>query len=168
MTTSDEWAEQLGLKPRDAQAFVHDVALHGYGFVKRTTDGATHVPLEDVWFLAEDALMKTYGETDRVIAEIRAERNRQINDKGWTAEHDDGHSRGELSAAAACYALGSKLSPEEFEMLWPWHGQDWNPGIDRCNLIKAAALIVAEIERLDRAWLEKNGPKLHAALKVSL
>jgi len=35
---------------------------------------------------------------------IAEERSRQINEEGWTAEHDDQHTDGELAEAAACYA----------------------------------------------------------------
>lgn len=38
---------------------------------------------------------------------IRDERIRQIDDLGWTAEHDDSHIHGELAMVAACYAAGS-------------------------------------------------------------
>ncbi len=36
---------------------------------------------------------------------IAAERERQVSEEGWTAEHDDEHIMGELAAGAACYAL---------------------------------------------------------------
>jgi hypothetical protein len=38
-----------------------------------------------------------------------------------------------------------------YEDLWPWHDDWWKPKDRRRDLIRAAALIVAEIERLDRA-----------------
>lgn len=37
---------------------------------------------------------------DGVIAEIAAERKRQIEAEGWTPEHDDAHDKGELARAA--------------------------------------------------------------------
>lgn len=92
-----------------------------------------------------------------VIDEIAAERRRQIEVEGWTAEHDDTHGLGEMAGAAACYALyRSHVPPEDLmgegvlEMSWPWDGEWWKPTTPRRDLIKAAALIVAEIERLDR------------------
>lgn len=82
-----------------------------------------------------------------VIAEIHAERRRQIEREGWSARHDDRHHGcGELAGAAACYAV-----PELKDHLWPWQDNDWKPKERRRDLIRAAALIVAEIERLDRA-----------------
>lgn len=79
-----------------------------------------------------------------VIEEIAAERRRQVEREGWTPEHDDQHNEGGLSRAAACYATSSKGG-------WPWSDADWKPKDRRRDLIRAAALIVAEIERLDRA-----------------
>lgn len=98
-----------------------------------------------------------------VIDEIAAERSRQILDEGWDADHDDCHERGELARAAACYAIsGGVTEPERdkndmllaaIQFVWPrsWAWKWWKPGAPRRDLIKAAALIVAEIERLDRA-----------------
>lgn len=102
------------------------------------------------------------------IEEIRAERNRQIAEEGWTTEHDDQHNRGELPSAAACYAWFAGVSGIARETirslpasrqcdeavilnrLWPWEPRWWKPRDRRRDLIRAAALIVAEIERLDR------------------
>lgn len=95
-----------------------------------------------------------------VIDEIAAERKRQIEAEGWTPEHDDQHSDRALARAAACYAVSSidlKITaPESAERgwwilrAWPWSLDWWKPSTRRRDLIKAAALIVAEIERLDR------------------
>jgi hypothetical protein len=93
---------------------------------------------------------------ERVIAEVLAERKRQVNQEGWKTEHDDKHGKGELAQAAACYAIAPRdiVWPNQ-EPVWPWSGR-YNKtakhGQRRC-LIIAAALLVAEIERLDR----KNG-----------
>lgn len=46
-----------------------------------------------------------------VIGEIAAERRRQVQQEGWTTEHDDLHCGGELSSAAACYALEPRFGP---------------------------------------------------------
>lgn len=84
--------------------------------------------------------------------DVLSERRRQIEAEGWTPEHDDAHNNGELAEAAGCYALhhndpGLKGAPA----WWPWHAAWWKPGDQRRNLIKAGALILAELERLDRA-----------------
>jgi hypothetical protein len=85
--------------------------------------------------------------------DVMAERQRQISAEGWTPEHDDGHSECELARAAATYALCTK--PEQLAVsgvvVWPWDRSWWKPSDYRRNLVKSGALILAEIERLDRA-----------------
>jgi hypothetical protein len=100
------------------------------------------------------------------IDDIAAERKRQIEVEGWTAEHDDLHRDGVLARAAACYTdptyplIGHTFLP----MGWPWGASWWKPTTRRRDLVKAAALIVAEIERLDRKgtsdFLKRPNPAL--------
>lgn len=85
------------------------------------------------------------------IRDVIAERRRQVEAEGWTAEHDDCHGTGELAEAAACYAFYARYQPAGSPDLWPWDHQSWKPKNQRSNLVRAGALIVAEIERLDRA-----------------
>ena len=94
------------------------------------------------------------------IEMIKAERERQIAKEGWTPEHDAHHILGELSIAAACYAkVASALArwkPDEIAWsapgAWPWDGGWWKPSPDPVhNLVKAGALIAAEIDRLQSA-----------------
>jgi deoxyribodipyrimidine photolyase-like uncharacterized protein len=98
------------------------------------------------------------------IEDIAAERRRQIEVEGWDAEHDARHSQGEIAFAAACYAApetiyriemlcsGRDYEPKpRFSDAWPWHYTWWKRKDRRRDLVRAAALIVAEIERLDRA-----------------
>lgn len=97
--------------------------------------------------------------TSEAIADIAAERRRQIDVEGWTPEHDDSHSRGELACAAGCYALVAGGLMDWFRIsslkLWPWPREWFRPNNTRRALVKAGALIVAEIERIDR--LAKSG-----------
>lgn len=78
---------------------------------------------------------------------------------------------GDLALAAAAYALnaGCHLNPhsqqgtDDAPEFWPWIQRDndpdgrsifaawWKPTVPRRDLVKAGALILAEIERLDRA-----------------
>lgn len=81
---------------------------------------------------------------ETIIAEITHERKRQVVVEGFSRLRDDLHVHGELAQAAACYAAG------EYSDIWPFDEEWWKPEMPRRNLIKAAALIVAEIERLDR------------------
>ncbi|MDQ0472779.1 hypothetical protein [Labrys wisconsinensis] len=100
-----------------------------------------------------------------VIAEVAAERRRQVA-KGSTAEHDDGHSCGEIALAAALYAIpydNSLVTQDSFiELQIALEiGSRWTlkPEPDkRRRLVMAAAMIIAEIERLDRA-ASRNMPR---------
>lgn len=90
----------------------------------------------------------------KAAADVLAERKRQIEVEGWTPEHDDEHSRGEMATAGALYVLhgGAYYAPPFAPpMLWPWADHWWKPKDRRSNLVRAAALLLAEIERLDRA-----------------
>lgn len=102
------------------------------------------------------------------IAAIAAERRRQMEVEGWTIEHDDAHGRHDMPRAAACYAWVASLSGDVrelmghcdewntmpvFRALWPWDRKWWKPTGRRRDLVKAGALIAAEIDRLDRAAL---------------
>lgn len=90
---------------------------------------------------------------------IAAERERQKSVEGYTSQHDDEHFDGQIADAAACYALATTRGPKAsvFANLWPWDLLWWKPTDKRRNLVKAGALIVAEIERLDRAVSRKEG-----------
>ncbi|QND84552.1 Uncharacterized protein ChrSV_2326 [Chromobacterium vaccinii] len=94
-----------------------------------------------------------------VIEEIAAERRRQIEVEGWTPEHDDEHEPRMLAAAGACYALHWLTEGNRpLLAIWPWDESWWKPSADpRRNWIKAAALLVAEIEREDRASRKGGG-----------
>ncbi|MBP1873508.1 hypothetical protein J2Z19_003223 [Ensifer adhaerens] len=76
--------------------------------------------------------------------DVLAERDRQKAVEGWSTAHDDQHVDHELSRAAASYAIGNVA-------YWPWSLAWWKPCDRRRNLVKAGALIIAEIERIDRA-----------------
>lgn len=86
----------------------------------------------------------------KIIKEIKAERRRQRKSEGWSLKHDDAHESGELAAAAACYAMPRKYPKSTVPRGWPWDEGWYKPHGRRRDLIRAAALIVAELERLDR------------------
>jgi hypothetical protein len=86
------------------------------------------------------------------IGMIAAERARQVEVEGFVAEHDDlANIDGELAYAAACYAV-PECSREGMiaNGMWPWD-RSWLKNGDRMReLAKAGALIVAEMERINR------------------
>lgn len=89
--------------------------------------------------------------TSVVIEDVVNERKRQQEKLGWTPSRDDDErASGELADAAACYAFSASGMPRSLcETYWPWDG-GFKPKGARNDLIRAAALLVAEIERLDR------------------
>jgi hypothetical protein len=117
--------------------------------------------------------------TDATGAELIArERQRQVDDENWDADHDDQHTRGSLALAAVCYAAPVPIFFQQkltcgvaFREPWPWDTR-WDkrrhygssrdaPGSlpdpktfsdsERMDLlVKAGALIAAEIDRLQR------------------
>ncbi|WP_235213980.1 hypothetical protein ACIRTW_06880 [Pseudomonas aeruginosa] len=103
------------------------------------------------------------GQVPQAWLDVQAERRRQVEAEGWTPEHDDGHSHGQMARAAACYALAGSSAPNDgtaallVSLAWPWDEQWWKPSTARRDLVKACALALAEIERLDRAAPGKEG-----------
>lgn len=91
------------------------------------------------------------------IQEIHAERKRQIDVEGWTAEHDDQHADGEMLTAATLYyahALGRwpMMRDDGAPLGWPWDAQWWKPKDRHRDLVRAGALCLAERERIRRLF----------------
>lgn len=89
---------------------------------------------------------------------IAAERQRQLGAEGWTPEHDNGHGDGDLIVAAACYIEHVEgFDSGRVLATWPWHPSWWKPSDDPIrDLVKAGALIAAEIDRRQRAATPEN------------
>lgn len=102
-----------------------------------------------------DAPIKRLMELDQAsvfaIADIAAERVRQIDKEGWTPAHDNQHGLGEMAKAAAAYAIAPHTSTKhEYSLrpsFWPWGQQWWKPGSPHRNCVRAGALLVAELAR---------------------
>ena len=90
------------------------------------------------------------NELTQAAKDVLAERRRQIEVEGGTPEQDNQHAIGQFALAAACYALNAAGSGCEVARNWPWDDSWWKPTDQRRDLVKAAALILTEIERLDR------------------
>lgn len=98
------------------------------------------------------------------VALIAAERQRQIDEEGWTFEHDDGHTGGALAMAAAVYAASKPIFVMKkrfiegsgdlpvfiFQNAWPFSSRWLKPKDRKGDLIRAGAMIAAEIDRLLR------------------
>lgn len=92
-----------------------------------------------------------------VITEIAIERKRQTDAEGFDQSHDDDHGDGQLCLAAMAYCQSASTCLADTSPLkarppsyWPWDKIWWKPRSARRDLIRAAALIVAEIDRIDR------------------
>lgn len=162
----DEWrehwknlpADHRPRNPDDVNGFAYWL-VRWSGLIQPNTRGAT--PVE-----SEGAKL------------ISAERARQIRKEHYSAEHDDElHARGDLAMAAVCYAMPEKLlcrrnfaNAVAFRDPWPWDPRhDKRAGYGEGNgnvlpdpdtytdeerldlLVKAGALIAAEVDRLLRA-----------------
>ncbi|VWB34826.1 hypothetical protein BAR24066_01512 [Burkholderia arboris] len=99
--------------------------------------------------------------------DVLIERLRQIEVKGWTSEHDDEQTCEEIAVMASYFAMPTGVRN------WPMNGTNdgatlgqailpdgWVVRIEtdrRRELVKAAALILAEIERMDRVQPRNKG-----------
>ena len=109
---------------------------------------------------ALQALLTAAGERADVLSagsalgDVHLERLRQIDVENRSPVDDDDYSLGQLAYAAAGYAQGSVPAQQVQGCLrpsyWPWHPRWWKPGSPRRMLVKAGALILSEIERIDR------------------
>lgn len=103
-----------------------------------------------------DPAVPSDGERSYGVAVIDAERRRQVEAEGWTPEHDAEHTEGSLISASVCYAFAAlalihdaPAQATESMDFWPWDANWWKPSDDPVrNLVKAGALIAAEIDRL--------------------
>jgi hypothetical protein len=107
-----------------------------------------------------DAPVQQAGAVSDAAHDVLAERQRQISAEGWTPEHDDEHDDGRMAVAAAYYATYDHQGKCKGwgRILWPWDEEWCKPKDDRSNLVRAGALVIAEIERIDRAALKGEQP----------
>ncbi|WP_153549427.1 hypothetical protein [Pseudomonas aeruginosa] len=117
----------------------------------QTTQAQHSVP--ELLVRAEDFV--SGKEVPQAWLDVQAERRRQITAEGWTPEHDDLYCAAELPRAAAAYILNG--ANDEAPAIWPFSAKWWKPRDARSNYVRAGALILAEIERLDRAAPGKEG-----------
>ncbi|MER0784055.1 hypothetical protein AAA534_15130 [Pseudomonas aeruginosa] len=104
------------------------------------------------------------GQVPQAWLDVQAERRRQVEAEGWTPEHDDEHADGQMAQAAGCYALHAGGIGTDWPdgrqngsaLFWPWDKDSWKPTTPRRDLVKACALALAEIERLDRAGISQS------------
>ncbi|WP_269501049.1 hypothetical protein [Burkholderia sp. IMCC1007] len=91
------------------------------------------------------------AEVTAAARDVLVERRRQIEREGLTPAHDDQHNDCEMALAAIVYAESAVGYHPSCPDTWPWSPDWFKPTTPRRDLVKARALILAEIERLDRA-----------------
>jgi hypothetical protein len=92
--------------------------------------------------------------------EVFSEEQQRQSDHGFTPEHDDRHSKGELIEAALCYTLVNLMLEKGHSMdeitafitsSWPFELSWWKPSTNpQENLRKAGGLLASEYDRLSR------------------
>lgn len=93
---------------------------------------------------------KAIGHTRSVLTEVFEERLSQTDGHGFSHSVDDAYVDGELAKACGAYALNA-AGQASGSLFWPWPWVQWKPKDARRDLIRSAALAVAEVERIDRA-----------------
>ncbi|MEE2520146.1 hypothetical protein [Pseudomonas aeruginosa] len=171
-----KWTEAAaGLYGPGIKLYAHPVAQAQHSVpegvtIERDVAGTIHIKVGDfdfiqlqyqrpytdnasTWKLAEriaSLLAAAPGkEVPQAWLDVQAERRRQVEAEGWTPEHDDLYCAAELPRAAAAYILNG--ANDEAPAIWPFSAKWWKPRDARANYMRAGALILAEIERLDRA-----------------
>lgn len=163
--------------PRDWQAVQAAIDDYLEGYELRLDEGC-HTPTEFEKFLLVDAVAGLMHDDEFIDAlysavtagraapavgdaqttaahDVLAERQRQISVKGFNAERDDRYAHQQLGDAAAHYALMAGGWKSLY--VWPWAQSTFKQGTPREMLVKAGALILAEIERLDRVAQQGKG-----------
>lgn len=101
---------------------------------------------------------------EKVLADIKQKRQRQVVVHKRDRLGDDMYVDGQLTSMALAFAQAAYqkelgLSDEELQVFWPW--EETTPKLEQSRrelLINAAALLVADIERLDRLLeTQQNG-----------
>lgn len=140
--------------------------------VEHNMEGSTFTEILERLFSeyqkAEISLPKDPGNgpthSSKACLDVMNERNRQINNEHFSTEEDDNYEQNELLRASISYSThalsrgwvySSNLGPQDYQSeeapdLWGFDLDSWKPKNPRQDLVRAAALLVAEIERIDR------------------
>ena len=155
-------AAQIAVMPLGARPAETELALENEFYNKPNL--ATIMQAFDEMVMQCDEQMKldnllagrnmTHGEVS-----VLMERARQVTNEGYTEQHDDKYERNELLGAAICYLQHDvfSLTQGTVPAAWPWAPKTWKPKGYRQNLIRAAALILAELDRIDRKHTKVAG-----------
>lgn len=148
-----------------ANAFI----LPALGFAITLQDNAIIAGFMTVVSIARGFVMRRLFEALQIrrpispfMAAVIAERHRQIDQEGWSEEHDAEHAQGEIAKAGAAYLEAAGATGNSYAMfgvprVWPW-GREWfKPAGFRRDLVKGCALGIAEGEKFDRNRRNRAG-----------
>ncbi|WP_241331145.1 hypothetical protein [Burkholderia cenocepacia] len=146
-------------KMRKARDEAREAALRARNAAVRTLEakGYTYVDGAEQWKPPRGTPPAWVAHDTQAVRDVIAERRRQIEQEGWTPEHDDAHLTGDLALAAACYAIHGSERWNHDTFMWPWPKEWWKPTTPRRDMVKAVALGIAAIERLDRDAARTGG-----------
>lgn len=143
-------------------ALLHD-SINGHDTcsaenVSRITEEAARLAEECARLNEENAKLK--AQLDQLTSPVNSttgafliveERNRQIADEGYDAEHDRHETVSNLANAATSYLTydsGLLNAQKVSKGYWPWGEDLYKPRDRKRNLIRAGALIAAAIDRM--------------------
>ncbi|MEJ0210495.1 hypothetical protein RBH62_24625 [Pseudomonas aeruginosa] len=143
---AEHWADQLA--NAIAERFGVDIGEHSN----------LNCPWNEALVWMQPPPAQAQHSVPRAWLDVQAERRRQITVEGFDTSNDDA-SAGLIALAAGCYALHAGGIGTDWPggirngsaLFWPWDEEWWKPKSARENLVRAGALVLAEIERLDRA-----------------
>lgn len=137
-----------------------------FDFMKRMLVNAFTTFAHDVKTAPQPSPAAQGDALSQAARDVLAERQRQIGAEGYDADHDDAHVNDEIAAMAALFVMppGARewdASSTDFgdtlaEAILPL---DWKMpalGDRRRELVRGAAMVLAELERMDRA-AQKGG-----------
>jgi len=165
-----EFAEQMALKCEECEKLKHDydqmaadLADANEQLLKMQTEAEKNQKAYDEYV---EKAEKAYGDLldeNRKLHErltsvnattgaymIAEERERQIKDEGYNAEHDQAHAPMTLAKAAVSYILCNDEKKRKIAKTtyWPWEDKYYKPRDMKRNLVRAGALVAAAIDRL--------------------
>lgn len=97
-----------------------------------------------------EKLKNVHSDVPQAWLDVIEERRRQRAELGYTPGHDDAYIFDELPRAAIAYIMWTYNKSQAIPPMWLWSMEHWKPKTPRENVVRAIALLIAEVERMDR------------------